>query len=217
MNVASDARAMTGADFDDQDSAETALSKRRTAAKIKRKKLYLKHGGVAVKGNKKRWRKRSAKVLRRELREEAPRRARRGDKRHYNGSATATATKPPAAHYAEHVTNTLERIGRVRDIDQENGVFVAILNARTNSEPELIARFPISLIDPLDLDRLGIGMEFTLATSRHVLKSSDGKLAKPSLQTRIVIHRPPPLPEEREKTARERGRAVRARLLGPNQ
>lgn len=114
----------------------------------------------------------------------------------------------------EHFELRRERIGRIRDVDYERGLFLAVLTdpeANDDAE-EVIGRFPLSLLDEGDRGRLAIGLGFTLATGRHALLTATGAKLKPSLQTRILLHRPRPMNPEREALAREQGRQTRARL-----
>lgn len=116
----------------------------------------------------------------------------------------------------EHFELRREQIGRVRDIDRERGVFLAVLSDRATTsgqeDSEVIGRFPLTLLDHGDRDRIAIGLSFTLATGRHSVVTSAGEALKPSLQTRILLHRPRPIDPTIEKDARAEGRRIRARL-----
>ena len=132
----------------------------------------------------------------------------------YGGSRSdQLGSSEAGTQLAERFELRRERIGRVRDIDHERGVFLAVLSDSTDGETaEVIGRFPISLLEQADRDRLAIGLGFTLATGRHSLITGDGEILKPSLQTRILLHRPRPMDPAREELARERGRQIRAGL-----
>ena len=198
---------------DKERDAAPSMKRKRVAARVKRKKACL---GRAVKAS-----EASAHLSNKTSTPLHPKSSRHAatKSRHHRLVAKRTRLKPAVAAaepagppYRERVSGTFERIGRIRDIDIEQGVFLAILNGRTASDPEIVGRFPISLVDPSDLGLLDVGVEFTLATGQRVLVSDEGSRAKPSLQTTIVVHRPAPLSPEREERARARGRAVHARL-----
>lgn len=83
-----------------------------------------------------------------------------------------------------------EYLGRVRDVDHERRVFLAVLGEKDgDEEDEVVGKFRFELVAD-KIDRLVKGAVFTLVTGYRHRLSADGAVIRAGMDTRIFIQQP---------------------------